>query len=308
MEEKDIQQLTERFKDTKNKPLEVIFGTIMFSALFLIMVLLSLVSVDAQGIHITVENIGVKSFMSGVYAILAVAMAYSMRINARGKFDNLETTTKLNTELDKYSDIDRIKAQKKLEEMQKTEYKDLRSQALETIRLYVKGYEPKPSYHYNKEYSRDINKVIKRYYNIKMPKDTIYDILNPLKVDDEKLTGMCYMPESRSVRDKKWLKRKSVIKGIQMFVIVGLAGEIVTTLIMSGEILGTIIRLAVVVGNCLYTYIREYNTCTIKDTARINRSLTLLKNISENINVPVKEEAVDTEFTIIETEQSNNQM
>ncbi len=302
MEDRDIMGLFSKFKDEKNKPLEVVFGTIMFFVLFVIMVLLSLVSVDAQGMHITVENIGVKSFMSGVYAVLAVAMAYSMRINARGKYDNLDTTITLNKHLDEYSNLDRIKAQQQLELLQKKEYDDLRNHALSNIRLYVKDYEPKPSYHFNRKYSRDINRVIKLYYNIKMPKETIYDILNPLKVDDEHLTGMCYMPESRSVRDKKWLKRKSLFKGLQMFVIVGLAGEIVTTLIMSGEILGTIIRLAVVIGNCLYSYIREYDTCATKDTARINRSLTLLKSIKENINVPVKEEAVDTKFTIIETE------
>jgi hypothetical protein len=289
MEDKDIVGLLGSFKNkTQGKPLEIVFGSIMFGVLFAIMVLLSLVSVDAQGINITVENIGVKSFMSAVYSILAVAMAYSMRITARGKYDNLESTIALNAKLDEYSNIDRIKAQKKLEELQKAEYKELRKQALETIRLYVKDYEPKPSYHYNRKYSKDINKVIKVYYNIKMPKDTIYDILNPLRVDDEQLGGMCSMPDSRSVRDKKWLKRKSLIKAAQMFVIVGLAGEIVTTFIMSGEILGTLIRLAVVVGNCLYTYIREYNTCNTKDTARINRSLTLLKTIQENIDKPIE--------------------
>lgn len=289
MEDKDIVGLLGSFKKKKQgKPLEIVFGSIMFGVLFAIMVLLSLVSVDAQGIHITVENIGVKSYMSAVYSILAVAMAYSMRINARGKYDNLESTITLNAKLDEYSNIDRIKAQKKLEELQKAEYKELRKQALETIRFYVKDYEPKPSYHYNRKYSKDINKLIRVYYKIKMPKDTIYDILNPLRVDDEKLSGMCFMPESRSVRDKKWLKRKSLIKAAQMFVIVGLAGEIVTTLIMSGEILGTLIRLAVVVGNCLYTYIREYNTCNTKDTARINRSLTLLKHIQDNIDKPIE--------------------
>jgi hypothetical protein len=289
MEDKDIVGLLGSFKNkTQGKPLEIVFGSIMFGVLFAIMVLLSLVSVDAQGIHITVENIGVKSFMSAVYSILAVAMAYSMRITARGKYDNLESTIALNAKLDEYSNIDRIKAQKKLEELQKAEYKELRKQALETIRLYVKDYEPKPSYHYNRKYSKDINKLIRVYYKIKMPKDTIYDILNPLRVDDEQLGGMCSMPDSRSVRDKKWLKRKSLIKAAQMFVIVGLAGEIVTTLIMTGEILGTLIRLAVVVGNCLYTYIREYNTCNIKDTARINRSLTLLKHIQDSIDKPIE--------------------
>jgi len=54
------------------------------------------------------------------------------------------------------------------------------------------------------------------------------------------------------------------------------------------KLLLSLIRLAVVVGNCLYTYIREYNTCNTKDTARINRSLTLLKNIQDNIDKPIE--------------------
>ena len=279
-------------KGIKSRPLEAITSLILFAVLFIIDLLLSLISVDAQGMHFTIDNIGIKSAMTAVFAVLGVSMSFTMRINARARFDDLNDTKGLKIELDKYNKIDRITAQKYLNNLQLKEYKEHKENALKRIYDYVKDYIPQPTYHYNRKYSKDINKVIKAFYLINPKKDTIDGLLNPLQVEFVQNDYIYALPESRSERDKKWLLKKGISKFLKMFFVIGLAGEITSTIIMTGEIMSTIIRILVTVFTCAYAYTTEFKTCNCVDKTRLNKSIDILKKIEHLMQTqPLDEES-----------------
>lgn len=279
-------------KPLKSRTLESVTSIILFVILFAVNLLLSLISVDAQGIHFTVDNIGIKSAMTGIYSVLAVSMSYTIRIYARAKFDDLEETKKLKEQLDTHNTIDRIVAQKYLRRGQLKEYEEAKSDALKEIRKYVKDYEPKPAYHHCWKYSGDINKIIKEYYLIEPANDTVDGLLNPLQVETVRKSGIYWLPEDRKERDKKWLRRKSVKKFLGMFCVIGLAGEVTSTIIMAGDIMSTFIRILATVFTCVYAYIVEFRTCNSNDKERLNKSLSIITDIEHQMETQPLDEKV----------------